>query len=291
MSEARHSEAFLNDLRDGWWNRDWLALVAERAALGEVRRALDVGCGQGHWTRLVARLLHPDAVLDGVDREPEWVRRATARGTPQQRFAVSAAEALPFADGSFDLVTCQTLLIHVADPRAALAEWRRVLRPGGQLLLAEPNNLPNALSAFAPLHDAPVEDLLEAVRLEVMVERGKRLLGEGYNSLGEELPGLLGAGWTDVVAWNSDRARGMWPPYDAALVAEERAFYERGENGWTRAEALRWFAAAGGDEPAFERAWSACLRLNGRRLAGIDAGTYAAAEGGLMYLVHARKAA
>lgn len=290
MDRPRHSEAFLDDLRDSWWNGDYLQLVARRLDLGRVREALDVGAGQGHWTRLVAGLLSPEANIVGVEREPDWVAEASRRARPNQRFLQGSAERLPFPDESFDLVTCQTLLIHVADPGAAIAEMRRVLRPGGQLMVAEPNNLANTASWAVQLPGSDVEDVLEAVRLEIVVERGKQALGEGHNSVGEVLIGLLGEGWRDVQAWANDRTRRMSPPYDAAIVAKERAFHERGEIGWTRAEARRWFRAAGGDDAAFDRSWAAALRLHGQRLAAIDAGTYAAAEGGLHYLVAAVKA-
>jgi SAM-dependent methyltransferase len=289
MDTPRHSEAFLTDLRDGWWNADFLQLVARRLQLGRVREALDVGAGKGHWTRVVHGLLPETATIVGVEREPDWVAVATAHARPGQRFLQGDAHALPFPDHSFDLVTCQTLLIHVADPAAVLAELRRVLRPGGQLMVAEPNNLANVGSWAVQLPGADVEDALEAMRLEIMVERGKQACGEGHNSVGEVLIGALRDGWTDVQSWVNDRTRRMAPPYDPAIVAEERAFYERGETGWTRAEALRWFLAAGGDQPAFDRAWGATLKLNGLRLAAIDAGVYAAAEGGLHYVIAAVK--
>lgn len=259
MDNPRHSEAFLNDLRDSWWNADYLQLVARRLRLGRAREALDVGAGHGHWTRVVHGLLSEDATIVGLEREPDWVAEASRRARPGQRFVHGSAEALPFPDASFDLVTCQTLLIHVPEPAVVLAEMRRVLRPGGQLMVAEPNNLANVGSWAVQLPEVDVEDALEAMRLEIMVERGKHAVGEGHNSVGEVLVGLLREGWTDVQTWSNDRTRGMSPPYDLAIVAQERTFHERGEHGWTRAEALRWFLAAGGTEADFDHAWAAHL--------------------------------
>lgn len=289
--EPRHSEAFLDDLRDGWWNADFLDLVARRLDLADVHDALDVGAGHGHWTRVVARRLAPGARVVGVEREPDWVAEANRRAGPGQAYVVGTAEALPFPDASFDLVTCQTLLIHVADPSAVLAEMRRVLRPGGRLMVAEPNNLSNVSSWAIHLPDCSVADALEALRLEIVVERGKAALGEGNNSIGEVLVGRLGEGWSDVQAWCTDRTRRMWPPYERDVVEQERRFFERGETGWTRAEARRWFRAGGGTDAEFDRAWGATLSLNGRRLAAIDAGVYAALEGSLHYVIAARRTA
>lgn len=287
MDTPRHSEAFLDDLRDSWWNTDYLQLVARRLDLWRVRDALDVGAGQGHWTRTVAALLAPGARIVGVEREPDWVAEATRRAGPDQRYVQGDAARLPFPDASFDLVTCQTLLIHVSEPAVVLAEMRRVLRPGGRLMVAEPNNLANAASWGVLLPGASVEDCLDAVRLELCVERGKHALAEGHNSFGEVLIGQLGEGWRDVRCWSNDRCPTTRAPYDAASVAKERAFHARGEIGWTRSEARRWFLAGGGDDAGFDRAWAATLRLQGMRLDAIDAGTWAAAEGSLLYLVGA----
>jgi 2-polyprenyl-3-methyl-5-hydroxy-6-metoxy-1,4-benzoquinol methylase len=86
----------------------------------------------------------------GVERDPRWVTQAREAATKlglsdRWSFLQGVAEALPFADQSFDLVTCQTLLIHVADPAAVIAEMQRVVAPGGTVLLSEPNNLAGML--------------------------------------------------------------------------------------------------------------------------------------------------
>ena len=67
---------------------------------------------------------------DGASQSPEYIHRF--------RYRVADAKTLPFPDASFDLVTCQTLLIHLADPSAVIAEMARVARPGGLVLAAEP---------------------------------------------------------------------------------------------------------------------------------------------------------
>src|SRR4051812_14125023 len=137
MGDDLHSAAFFGPERDFWWNHDHLRLIAQRRGLASVRSVLDVGSGVGHWGRLVASLVAPGATVAGVEREPEWVAEATRRAAADPRFSYreGVAEALPFADGTFDLVTCQTVLIHVADPRAVIREMLRVAKPGGQLVV------------------------------------------------------------------------------------------------------------------------------------------------------------
>jgi 2-polyprenyl-3-methyl-5-hydroxy-6-metoxy-1,4-benzoquinol methylase len=110
------------------------------AGLVEGRRVLDCGSGEGYGSALLAeRALE----VVGLDRDPqavEWANRTYAR-EGRLRFVVSEAQSLPFENGVFDLVTCFQVLEHLDDARAFLLETRRVLAPGGALLLTTPNVL------------------------------------------------------------------------------------------------------------------------------------------------------
>jgi ubiquinone/menaquinone biosynthesis C-methylase UbiE len=144
-TERPHSAAYMGPQRDLFWNLDHVELIGRRLELRRVGSVLDVGCGQGHWGRLLATVTAPESTMVGIDREPEWIaeatRQAEAAGLASRfRYEVGAGDELPFPDGSFDLVTCQTLLIQVPDPRAVIAEMGRVARGGGWVLAAEPNN-------------------------------------------------------------------------------------------------------------------------------------------------------
>src|SRR5215813_1520039 len=146
-----HSAEYFGDTRDYWWNLDFLELMSKRLSLDCVQDVLDVGCGVGHWGQLLANVIPSSARIQGVDREPRWVEkaaeRAAARGFADRfNYQVAVAEKLPFADASFDLVTCQTVLIHMPDPGAVVDEMVRVARPGGLILAAEPNNITGALT-------------------------------------------------------------------------------------------------------------------------------------------------
>ncbi len=291
MSDAPHSAQFLTDARDLWWNLDHLQLVARRLQLDAVRAAVDVGSGLGHWTRTIARVLPPQCTLVGVEREAAWVARCQATSNAANlRFTLGRAEQLPFDDASLDLVTCQTLLIHVQDPAQVLAEFARVLKPGGVLLAAEPNNFAGSMVSFA---GEDVDDAVAAFRLEITCERGKRALGLGDNSLGERLVGLLRApAWRDVNAWMCDKTRPAHAPYSdeaRTLFADEQRQFDSGAVGWSKAETERYFAAGGGDAAQFEPLWAAARALLARRLQAFDDGNYAGAEGSLMYLVAARR--
>jgi SAM-dependent methyltransferase len=97
-------------------------------------RALDVACGPG----LLAKAFAPRVgAFTGVDLTPAMVEKATAvareAGLANATFQVADALSLPFAVGSFDLCLTRLALHHMPDPRGALAEMARVLRPGGRL--------------------------------------------------------------------------------------------------------------------------------------------------------------
>ncbi len=194
VSGAPHSAVFFNPQRDFWWNDDYLELIAARFGLADVRSALDVGAGVGHWGRLLLPLLASEATIVGIERDPRWVAKATEEATRlgvdrRCRYVRGIAEALPFDDATFDLVTCQTLLIHVADVPAVIGEMVRVLRPGGLLLVAEPNNLAGQLVADSTTCDRPTDEVVERVAFALICERGKAALGEGDSSVGDLLPG------------------------------------------------------------------------------------------------------
>lgn len=103
-------------------------------------RLLDVGCGPGTITLGLARAIRPGACV-GVDIVPDVVAEATRRaaegGAGNARFEVADTYALSFEDASFDVAHAHQVLQHVSRPVAALAEMRRVLRPGGLLAVRD----------------------------------------------------------------------------------------------------------------------------------------------------------
>ncbi len=105
-------------------------------------RVLDVGCGTGLLLRELARRLPGGASLTGVDAAPEMIEQARAGAAdepaPQRpAYLDGVAEQLPFPDESFDLVISTTSFDHWADQGTGLAECRRVLAPGGHLVLTD----------------------------------------------------------------------------------------------------------------------------------------------------------
>ena len=299
MTEQKHSEHYFNETRDFWWNKDFLSLMAERWKLKSVRKALDVGCGVGHWGQLLSAFIRKDATIHGIDQEKEWIQQATKRAeniTSDQSFhyQVGTAESLPFEDNSFDLVTCQTVLIHLKDPAKALKEFYRVVKPGGLVAVAEPNNLANSvIRSNLSFHD-PVEDLVKQVKFTATCERGKRNLGEGDDSLGDLIPGLLHeSGLKDIKCYLSDKCSMIIPPYDKkeAKALTEHILTSLKEEIWiwNKKDTKRYFLSGGGKESEFESFWKSCFKDHDKMIEALKNESFHSTCGTMMYLVSGRK--
>lgn len=103
-------------------------------------RVLDVGCGTGYLTALLAEAVGPDGGAVGVDPSEAMVSQATeVLSGAGARYLVGFAESLALEDGSFDVVTSSLALHHIDEDQrqAAATEMARVLRPGGTVLVAD----------------------------------------------------------------------------------------------------------------------------------------------------------
>ncbi|MDO9313978.1 MAG: methyltransferase domain-containing protein [Burkholderiaceae bacterium] len=115
------------------------ALLAA-AALAPGEQVLDLACGSGHVTLQAADSVGAQGHVLGVDLSQRMVdtasRRARAQPTAPVAFARMDAQQLALPDAQFDVVLCSLGLMYLPDPAQAVREMRRVLRPGGRLVLS-----------------------------------------------------------------------------------------------------------------------------------------------------------
>jgi len=101
--------------------------------------ALDVGCGPGNVTAMLADAVGPDGLALGLDiSEPMLARAVRSSSKPQLGFMRADAQRLPLRDDTVDAIVSIAVLQLVPDPSAAVAEMARVLRPGGRLAIMVP---------------------------------------------------------------------------------------------------------------------------------------------------------
>ena len=297
-----HSAEFLGEQRDFWWNRDFLDLMAARWRLNEASSLADIGCGLGHWSRLLYSYLRPPARLAGVDREARWVAEAPRHfhrafpHVPTEMFVFQQGDAtrLPLPDNSFEVVTCQTLLMHLAQPIEALREMLRILHPGGLLLCVEPNNFWNLLPYTSLTEDEPVEVLVRRFEFWLRQHRGRIAAGRGNHSVGDLLPGCFAQlGLRDIAVHQADRPASLFPPYDMpaqkSLIEQERNWKRSATGTWDKDDLRQLVLLGGGNDAFFELAFSEILEHFSCEQEAISATTFHAAGGGINYLVSARK--
>jgi SAM-dependent methyltransferase len=169
VSEPAARDAFWEFERDGWnraaplyetsWNDTLLFVepLLDAAGVGAGKRLLDVACGPGYVSEAAtARGAEPV----GLDVAPAMLERARAR-CPGRTFVEGDAQALPFAEGSFEAVTMNFGVLHLSQPETAIAEARRVLVPGGGYAFTawvdEGNAQSEIVDAIVRAHAVPVD--------------------------------------------------------------------------------------------------------------------------------------
>lgn len=154
-------------------------------------RILDAACGTGHGSALLAARCD----IAGVDRDPAAIALARAR-VPGGRFEVATIPPLPFDDDRFDAAISFETLEHIEDDVGFVTELRRVVTPGGPVLISSPNRAASSPNTSPPPNPFHVREYLLPDLIELM----------------------RGAGFSEVEVWHQQRERQWMAEHLAAAV-------------------------------------------------------------------------
>jgi len=192
------ADAWVTDMGDrGDFGRRYVLdpVMLPRALAGSPQKALDVGCGEGRFCRML-RSHGVDVV--GIDPTPALIAAARRRDVGGS-YLKARAERLPFRAEAFDLVVSYLSLIDIPDVQAAVPEMARVLRPGGTLLIANLTSFNTACGDVGWIKDSdgrrlyyPIDHYLQE-RAFWIEYRGIRVINH-HRPLSTYLRALLGAG-------------------------------------------------------------------------------------------------
>jgi len=199
----------MNDLMSAGMHRLWKRFALAQTGLRPGQRALDVASGTGDLGAGLARQVGKDglAVLTDINREmlSRGRDRLIDRGIAANvAFVLANAECLPFADRSFDCVTIGFGLRNVTDKPAALASMRRVLKPGGRLLVLEFSK--PKVDLLKPAYDAYSFSILPRLGGIVAGDAASyRYLAESIRMHPDQetLAGMFREAGFDAVRWNN----------------------------------------------------------------------------------------
>lgn len=201
----------------------WFTWVMDRLPLKPGARVLDIGCGPA-WFWAASQGHFPAGLhLTLGDQSEGMVKEATERCAPLGFASVTGQQAdvaaLPFADGSFDVVIAMHMLYHVPDQEKAVVEMHRVLKPGGTLAVTNngADNLRQLYALTTTLGSSPVDPAAVAFGHQ----RAHALLEGQFGNVQHSVhPGSLHVTDPEVVFM----ALTSYPPGDGASDAQLRAF-------------------------------------------------------------------
>ena len=292
-----HSAQYLDDTRLLWWDFEQLNRIKVKYKLDSCTTVLDIGAGHGHWTRVISSMVNKNAEIFTLDKDKKWVEHILSNSPvlfSSQKISshFGQVEKIPFNNNLFDLVTCQTLLIHVPDPKVALKEMIRVTKKPGKLLFAEPCNMASIGILNSVTKNMNREDYLKIVDLYYTCERGKINLGEGDISLGSSLLQLLSKeGLSNISITLADKVNFLLPPYNTKeqqeIIRYLKENIKKGNWIWDKDKSKEYFIAGKGEEEQFNIYWKTVEKVNDEYYRAIMDNEFIDAGGQVMYLCYA----
>ena len=249
----------------------------------------DFGCGWGFVGHLLLPSL-PRGRVEGFDIDRAALelgrRRAREAGTRQLRFIPGDVCALDeVADDRYDAAICQTVLLHLRDPVAVVREMLRVVRPGGRVVLVEPDH---RLGWLGPDDLTTAQEQADLDAVEELVREGIAKLGGGDHRIGRGLPAVLEEAGVDTLCWCLCSTTHHCEPPNVGPYAEfllqqsgKQAFDER----WDAQQDL--YRQAGGGDALWTRTREAQDSIRARRRQQLLEGRYRVTSTSPLYVAAA----
>lgn len=300
-----HSEEWINEDRDYWWNEDYIELLLQRLDLKNISSLADIGCGKGYMSYKFLPHLDNITHIYGRDIEKTHIEDAIkkSKNFPNINFdfKVGNAENIDITDKCVDLSVCQTLLLHLENPLKTIEEMKRITKDGGTIIAIETNNSINSLirNNIVGENDiaSNIDDIdktLKQLEYDLIIQKGIYNLKEGYLSIGDSVPKLFyEAGLKEINVSILEKACSLIPPYDTKekqirakelLIMIEDSLSEYDYN-----QMLKYYLAGGGQKENFDEVWNLQKEETKKIKKAILEEKYVMPGGALMYIVSGKK--
>jgi ubiquinone/menaquinone biosynthesis C-methylase UbiE len=202
----------------------WLNVIARHAGDATIADILDLGCGTGRYSEALAARFHARVIA--LDPSEKMLEAARRKATGRVRYERASAEDLPLDSASVDMVFVSMVLHHFRDRPRALAECRRVLKPGGRFFLRAGTR--DRIGEYPYLPFFPRSRAILEVLMQSTAEIESLFADAGFRPAAYELvPSQTAANWLEYAERVSYRADSILiqltdPEFAAGLEALRR---------------------------------------------------------------------
>jgi ubiquinone/menaquinone biosynthesis C-methylase UbiE len=252
----------LIETRKYLWHDDTIDRMATWIGFKPGMSVVDVGCGLAYLGYTYWQFFKKGGRYIGIDNDAKLLsgaKKAAQFWTGRKPlFVTGDAYRLPLRDSSVDCAMCQTLLIWLKEPKRALAEMARVVKPGGLVVCFEPDNLSERSHTSLP--ELCIRDRLRLEKYHLIWNRGRIKLGQGDYTIGNKVPHLMKeVGLADIAARLNDMVFILEPPYKSpvqkyllSMVNRDLRSQRKERKFWLDLE-RRQYLAGGGNMRDFNR--------------------------------------